>query len=88
LNRCYHFSEIPHLEEFGGFPLVLPYSIINDDKKTHKKEASKSIKKVVMPSIGGENNNSGQNLYVFRGKAAWYRKYGRNCICGGRWRKW
>ncbi|OUM56721.1 hypothetical protein PIROE2DRAFT_65398, partial [Piromyces sp. E2] len=87
-ERCFHFSEVPHLDEFSGFSLVLPYNIITDDKKPHKKESSKSAKKLTMPSVGGENNNAGTNLYIFRGKAAWYRKYGRNCICGGRWRKW
>ncbi|ORX50719.1 hypothetical protein BCR36DRAFT_404331 [Piromyces finnis] len=87
-ERCYHFSEVPHLDEFSGFSLILPYNLITDEKKPHKKESSKNIKKLIMPSVGGENNNSGTNLYIFRGKAAWYRKYGRNCICGGRWRKW
>ncbi|ORX76316.1 hypothetical protein BCR32DRAFT_271350 [Anaeromyces robustus] len=87
-ERCFHFSEIPHLDIFGGSPLILPYSTINDDKKQHKKENTKSNKRITMPSVGGENTNSGTGIYIFRGKAAWYKKYGRNCICGGRWRKW
>jgi hypothetical protein len=87
-ERCFHFSEIPHLDEFGGFSLILPNSILIDDRKAHKKDFPKNIKKITMPSVGGENLNSGNGVYVFRGKAAWYRKYGRNCICGGRWRKW
>ncbi|KAG4087343.1 hypothetical protein H8356DRAFT_1058605 [Neocallimastix lanati (nom. inval.)] len=75
-ERCFHFSEIPHIEDFGGLPLIKPLNSLS------------TTKKITMPSVGGENLNSGLGIFIFQGKAAWYKKHGSNCICGGRWRKW
>jgi len=89
-NRCFHFSEIPHIEDFGGLPLIKPLNSLSSNKKVLKSDSSnnKATKKITMPSVGGENLNSGLGIFIFQGKAAWYKKHGSNCICGGRWRKW